>query len=309
MEKMETIQSEVRYTSGQVRKWKEDVEETRTVEFVISTSDKDRHKSVLNPQKWDLENYALNPIVGYQHNVYGDGLCYKADPDDIIGTSRVFVEGDNLIGAVTFEPAEENAFAEKIFRKVLRGTLRSASVSFFPLPDEKGKKGYFGSEDLEEHKGGTKETFYYAGQELVEWSVVNIPSNPKAQVKALRSETANALVFLKRELGFKFSDIENLRVGEVVEMLENPEKRIIKNMADTIEEMVKAALGDKFNEDDFEKLTIRGLFTTLRGGEAAEIETAETGDEVDVEARRKRLHKIKAINSYLDFKEEHTNGN
>ena len=289
------MENETRYASGQVRKFADDVEKTRTVEFVISTSDKDRHKSVLNQANWDLENYARNPIVGYQHNVYGGGMCHKADPDDVIGTSRVFIEGDNLIGAVTFEPPEENAFAEKIFRKVLRGTLRSASVGFFPTPDEKGKKGKFGEEDKEEHSGGSNETFYYNGQELLEWSVVNIPSNPKAQVKAVREEVANALVFLKRNLGFSFAEIEELKVGEVVEML-GGEKRDIP----TLEESVRKALGDKFNE----KLTLKGLFATLKGGDSTEED--ETGEEVDKEARRKRLHKINITNQIIE--REETNG-
>lgn len=289
------MENETRYASGQVRKFADDVEKTRTVEFVISTADKDRHRSVLNQANWDLDNYKRNPIVGYQHNVYGGGMCHKADPDDVIGTSRVFMEGDNLIGAVTFEPPEENAFAEKIFRKVLRGTLRSASVGFYPTLDDKGSKGSFGDEETKENEGGSSETFYYNGQELLEWSVVNIPSNPKAQVKAVREEVANALMFLKRSLGFSFAEIEELKVGEVVELL-GGEKKDIPTLEDTIRE----ALGDKFNE----KLTLKGLFATLKGGDSTEED--ETGDEVDTEARRKRLHKIKTINQII--KERKQNG-
>lgn len=292
---METTENETRYINGYVRKFAEDVEDTRTIEFVISTPDKDRHKSVLNPKGWKLDNYKRNPIFGYQHNVYGGDMCSRPDPDDILGNSRVFIEGDELIAAATFEPKEENEYAEKIFRKVLRGTLRSASVGFYPLPNKKGKKGTYGSEDDDEHQGGKNETYYYSGQELVEWSIVNIPSNPKAQVKAVRRETANALMFLKRELGFTFAEIENLKVSDVVAMLEDPEKREIN--IPSLEQIVREALGDKFNE----KMTIKGLFVTLKGGDAEEVEQAETGEKVDLEARRKRLHRQTSINKYLDF--------
>jgi hypothetical protein len=273
---------------------------------VISTSDKDRHNSIINTDAWDLENYNRNPIVGYQHNVYGGGICHKADPDDIIGSSRVFKEGENLIGAVTFEPPEENALAEKIFRKVLRGTLRSASVGFLPKIDEKGKTGKWGSKEDGEDFNGSNPTFRYNdGQELIEWSIVNIPSNPKAQAKALRSEVANALVFLKRELGFSFTDIENLKVGDIVEMIENPDKREIKHKSELIELDVKEALGDKFNDEEIEKLTIKGLFDILRGGDATEVEKAETGEEVDTEARDKRIKQIEAQNNYLNKQKDY----
>lgn len=301
------MMEELRYASGQVREISEDVEETRTVEFVISTADKDRHNSILNPDKWELSNYERNPIVGYQHNVYGDGLCYKADPDDVIGTSRVWKEGNYLIGAVTFEPAEENAFAEKIFRKVLRRTLRSASVGFLPQLDEKGKTGRWGSEEDGEDRNGPNPTYYYNGQELVEWSIVNIPSNPMAQKKALRSEVANALMFLKRELGFSFSDIENLRIKDAVEMIEEPEKRKIKDRSELIEDTVREALGDEFNE----KLTLKGLFAILRGDEAERIEEEETGEEVDAEARELHLKRIEGLNNYYEiekqFRDEYDN--
>lgn len=52
------------------------------------------------------------------------------------------------------------------------------SVGF--LPQGKGKWGK-GEESLD----GDKPTYYYAGQELLEVSVVNIPANPNAIKKAL----------------------------------------------------------------------------------------------------------------------------
>lgn len=303
------METEIKYLSGQAREFGENVEDTRTVEFVISTSGKDRHNSIINSAAWNLENYNRNPIVGYQHNVYGGGMCLKADPDDIIGTSQVRTEGENLIGAVTFEPPEENALAEKIFRKVLRGTMRSASVGFLPKLDKKGKSGKWGSEEDGEDRNGDNPTFRYNdGQELIEWSIVNIPSNPKAQAKALRSEVANALVFLKRELGFSFTDIENLRIKDAVEMLENPNKREIKHIPDLIEDLVREALGDEYNE----KLTLKGLFAVLRGGDAAEVEIAEIKGKIkgkdlvlaldrasDIEAREKHIRQVEAINNYV----------
>ena len=102
---------------GEVRKLDDNAKETRTVEFVISNATKDRHGTVLNPKKWDLKNYRKNPVVAYAHNIYG-GLFAEPNPDMLLGSSKVTIEGDELIGAVTFETEDVNPLAEKIFKKI-----------------------------------------------------------------------------------------------------------------------------------------------------------------------------------------------
>src|SRR5699024_2026864 len=69
-------------------------------------------------------------------------------------------------------------------------------------------------------------TFHYEGQELLEFSIVNIPSNPNALKRDLRNQTANALHFLKRELGqdITYGEIERMKVVDVIKMLETGEK-------------------------------------------------------------------------------------
>jgi hypothetical protein len=166
-----------KYITGQVREFAPDVEETRTVEFIISTPERDRHRTVLRPQGWNLESYNRNGIVGYQHQVHSD------NPDNIIGRGEAFMEGDNLIGRVTFEPAEINPLAEKIFRKVLHGTLKATSVGFLPVG--KGKYG-----EGKEARGMEQETYYFEGQELLEWSIVHVPSNRGSVGRSEESDTA-----------------------------------------------------------------------------------------------------------------------
>jgi hypothetical protein len=204
---------------GELRAVAPNVEETRTVQFVISNSTRDRHRTVLDPTKWQLDNFNRNGIVGYQHNVYGDGMCAGPNPDDVIGRGRAFLEGDQLIGEVTFEPADINPLAEKIFRKVLFGSLRATSVGFAELG-----KGKYGSG--KEARGGTEETYYFAGQELLEFSIVNIPSNPDATKRALRDQASHALMFVKRALPeLSFADIETLTVGDVLRQLDKASTR------------------------------------------------------------------------------------
>jgi hypothetical protein len=207
--------NEVKTIFGHVRAIPANVEETRTVEFVISNNTKDRHRTVLPVDKWQLDRFNANPIVGYQHNVYGGDLCNAPDPDQVIGRGRAWVEGDQLIGSVTFEPAEINPLAEKIFRKVLFGTLSATSVGF-----NSTAPGYWGQG--EEAERGSNPTYYFDGQELLEFSIVNIPSNPEALKRSMRDQATNAISYLYRQFGgeYRFADIENMTVGEVIRLLE-----------------------------------------------------------------------------------------
>ena len=211
---------------GELRALAGNVEETRTVQFVISSSTRDRHRTVLDPTKWQLDNFNRNGIVGYQHNVYGDGMCAGPNPDDVIGKGRAFLEGDQLIGEVTFEPADINPLAEKIFRKVLFGSLRATSVGFAEIG-----KGNYGTGT--QARNGQDETYYFAGQELLEFSIVNIPSNPDATKRALRDQASHALMFVKRAIpSLSFADIESLTVGEVLRQLDKANGRTVEAAAE-----------------------------------------------------------------------------
>jgi len=215
------------YGHGNIRAIGKDVEETRTITFVFSAGSKDRHKSVLNQDNWDLKNFNNNGIVGYQHNVYGAGMCDPPNPDDVIGRAVARVEENDgvrmLVGDITFEPKEINEQAEKIFRKILFGSLKAVSVGFLPIPDAEGKEGKQGR--LQGNEVVDKDTFFFNGQELIEISVVNIPSNPDALKKALRGSTSNAIMFIKRTLGndYSFSDIEDMKVRDVLSLVDGSE--------------------------------------------------------------------------------------
>lgn len=195
------------------------VEETRTIPFIISSDQRDRHRSVVNMKNWKIDNYRNNPIVGYQHNVYGDNMCSSPNPDDVLGSSRIYfeeVDGRTLMmGDVTFERAEVNPLAEKIFQKVLAGTLRAASVGFLELG--KGKRV-----TTKDDKGEiVDETYFFDGQELLEWSVVNIPSNPEATTKSLHNHTRAGVNFL-RGIGMTIPQIRKI-ANDVLDSIEKNE--------------------------------------------------------------------------------------
>ena len=156
-------------------------EEARTVEFVASDNSVDSYGTVLPVDKWDLRRYCGNGIVGYMHDVYGDSWTKSADPDDVIGKGTAFVEDDKLIVRIAFEPADLNEKADKIFRKLQFGSLHAVSVGF--RATAKGHKG-------DEERGENPNVYYYGGQELLEVSVVNIPSNANALKRSMEEERA-----------------------------------------------------------------------------------------------------------------------
>jgi len=164
--------------SAFVRNTTADLLENRQAEFVISTEAKDAHGTIFKKEGWDLNRYTSNPIVCYQHRSDSN------DPDDIIGTSEVFFDGDQLVGRVTFEAADINPKAEKIYQKVKAGTLKMASVG------AKVNQARLGDDKLDEDVN----TLYFTSQELVEWSIVSAGSNPEAfkrnasTIKELRGE-------------------------------------------------------------------------------------------------------------------------
>lgn len=167
------MKPELKFVTGTVRSLdRAAAEETRTVEFVISDESRDRHRTVIPIANWRVDNYNRNGIVGYQHDVYGDSFMLKPDPDDVIGIGRAYVDGNQLIGVVTFEPAEINPKAEKIFRKVLNGSLKATSVGFI-----ENSPGIYIDNDP---AFGGKRTYYFGETELLEFSIVNIPSNANA---------------------------------------------------------------------------------------------------------------------------------
>ena len=154
--------------------------ESRKVTFVASDGTRDSAGTVLNQDGWDLGRFNKNGIIGYQHKVYG-GWDDTDNPDNVIGKGHAYVEDGKLMVDIEFEPKEINELAEKVYQKVLFGSLKAVSVGFLPVGKGSWGKG-------EEALDGKNPTYYYAGQQLLEVSVVNIPANPNALKKAFDAE-------------------------------------------------------------------------------------------------------------------------
>lgn len=148
-------------------------EENRTAEFVISTETPDTYDTVFKADGAVLDRYNNNPIFTYQHE------DWSKDPDDVLGTSELRMEGNQWIAIGKFEDAENdlNEKAEKVFRKVKKKTLRMASIIALPL------EGGWGVSEL----GENPELYYFRKWELYSWSVVTHGSNPAALARSVEA--------------------------------------------------------------------------------------------------------------------------
>lgn len=193
-------ENKVRFRTATQHEVRKDEQGSRKITFVASDGTRDSAGTVLNVDGWKLDRFNSNGIIGYQHKVYG-GWDDTDNPDNVIGKGYAYVKDGQLLVDVEFEPAEINELAEKIYQKLLFGSLKAVSVGFMPVG-----KGQWGKD--EESLDGKNPTYYYAGQELLEVSVVNIPANPNA---------------LKKGLELQDSEMEQLR-SEFVKEVEIPEQ-------------------------------------------------------------------------------------
>jgi hypothetical protein len=161
-----------------IRALTEDNIKNREAEFVISTEAIDSYDTIFKIDGWDFTRYQNNPIVAYGHRTWSD------NPDMILGTSEVRIEGNQLIGVVRFETAEVNPTADKVWKKVQAGTLRMASVGANPIEWRMGVAA----------DGENPGVLYFTRTELLEWSIVPLGSNPEAlkrsaeTLESIRSE-------------------------------------------------------------------------------------------------------------------------
>lgn len=151
-------------------------ESTMAATFVISTNVQDRDGDIVVPDGFQLENYKRNPCVFFNHQEWPVPIGLAESPD---GQSGIIVKEDRVIGTCYFD--QEDADAEFIFDKVSRGLLRTTSIGFIPLAGERL------SEVSRPGRGHEGKDIQFPGWrfdkiELLEFSIVAVPSNPEALI-------------------------------------------------------------------------------------------------------------------------------
>jgi hypothetical protein len=128
----------------------------------ISTPTVDRSFDTIAIEGWDFEEYIKsNAIILFNH---------AANEPPIGKSIAVWRSGLKLKAAMRLAPDEANPMAAKVRHLIDGGYLRAASVAFVPLSWEFAR-------DSSRPNG-----INFLRQRLIEFSIVNLPSNPQATI-------------------------------------------------------------------------------------------------------------------------------
>lgn len=203
-------------------------EKDRTAQFIISDDQVDRMDEIVE-QSWDTENYKNNPIVLWGHN--------PDEPENVLGTSLGLEteKGDDDVtrtkSTVKFSDEGINPKADMVFNQVKAGILRTVSVGFIP-------KTFKTSDDDKD---------VLADNELLEFSIVPIPANPRAVALAYKDGTIS-----RKDARFMIDSMskEAQLLQEELDSDKNKEEqeRNTKTMSDEDIQKVAEAMSTAFNE-------------------------------------------------------------
>jgi HK97 family phage prohead protease len=147
------------------------------VSWTFSTFDLDRFSERIDPAGWDYKRYMDNPVIEWAHR-YDIPAIGKAE--------GLYTDDKGLHGSVVFNDKDYDPFGWGIGERVKAGVIRAGSVGFRPIEIELPSK--------EDGKDGT--TLIFRKQELLEFSICNVPANPCALAKnneAAKTETTRKL--------------------------------------------------------------------------------------------------------------------
>jgi uncharacterized protein len=143
--------------------------------WTLSTYDLDRFGERIDPAGWDFKRYMNNPIVEWAH---------RYDIPAIGKIEGLAVDGEGLHGLVFFNDKSFDVFGWSIGQRVKAGVIRAGSVGFRVMEIEIPSK--------EDGKDGT--SLIFRKQELLEFSICNVPANPFALAKSMGNEKSDPAI-------------------------------------------------------------------------------------------------------------------
>ena len=159
-------------------------EETRTIEFLGTSSKQDRSGDIIETDGWDIKNFMDNPVFLWAHNGRSVPPIGRA-----LEVSRT---PQGLKFRIQFATKEVHPFADTVFKLYGAGFLKGVSVGFIP------KK----REVMTDPQTGEFTGFKFLEQELIELSAVSVPDNPEALIQEAVDGVLNkeAAEFLSKSL-------------------------------------------------------------------------------------------------------------
>lgn len=141
--------------------------------WVFSTFDTDRYDERVDATGWELERYMENPVVLWAH-------CHAIPA---IGVASSLNATDCLAGKIKFNAKDYDEFGWSIGERVKSGVIRAGSVGMLVKEIE-----------WIDHKKNPEEPcdLIIRKQELLEFSICNVPANPFALQKDSLGEIGQA---------------------------------------------------------------------------------------------------------------------
>ena len=175
--------------------------------FRASTNDLDRHGTIVEPRGIDTRNFQNNPVFMWGHDAYGDAT--PPDLENVLGRVADFKSTDDAFDiGVEWADHDRAVMARDLVRA---GFLSAVSVGF--IPD---------SEGMTTRSVDGVDVPVYQRTELVEVSLVPVPSNPNA-IALMRS--LRLPVFSQPSPPTSGADSEGLR-GSVQTLLDAERLRV-----------------------------------------------------------------------------------
>jgi HK97 family phage prohead protease len=154
-----------------------DSEAAEGLPWTLSTFDLDRFGERIDPAGWDYKRYRDNPVVEWAH---------RYDIPAIGKIEGLTADDGGLHGLLVFNDKDYDPFGWAIGERVKAGVIRAGSVGFRVIEIE--------IPDKETGKDGT--ALIFRKQELLEFSICNVPANPFALTKTIadgKTETTQDL--------------------------------------------------------------------------------------------------------------------
>jgi len=195
--------------------------EEKTMVGYITTPDIDYDGDVVMPDAFDLKRYSRNPIVLFNHNLNLP----------IAKSTEMVVKQNGIMAKTVFG---STPFANDIWTLVKDGILKTFSIGFRPMKSLKK-----GTEEFNKKFAELK--MHYPNKfsdkmldnlfriitkaELLEYSVVTIPSDSEAYATAISTKG----IHLDNET------LKELKINEEVETVEHVEEPVIEKQIETVE--------------------------------------------------------------------------
>ena len=146
-----------------------DIEAGQGFAWTLSTFDLDRYGERIDPMGWDFKRYMENPVVEWAH---------RYDIPAIGKIEGLTIDNEGLHGLVYFNDKSYDFFGWSIGQRVKAGVIRAGSVGFRVMEIEIPSKA--------DSMDGT--SLIFRKQELLEFSICNVPANPFALAKSAETE-------------------------------------------------------------------------------------------------------------------------